>query len=85
MMIGKLNSYQRVMKGLKGKNNGLLFQAGDASDLAQKIEMVVNDRELDAELSNEGRRTAVERFNFKRMADELELFSKQRAARASDP
>ena len=52
--------------------NGFLFNAGDPSSLAKKIEILINDRTLLHEVAMRGMKTAQEKFNFGRMVDDLE-------------
>lgn len=52
--------------------NGLLFDPEDASGLARQIEQLLGNSSLRFALAEEGRRTAVERFDLTRMVDELE-------------
>jgi glycosyltransferase involved in cell wall biosynthesis len=63
--------------------NGLLFATGDDADLAHKIEQLMADPQLRRRLAERGRQTAVTRFDFQRMADELEQFCLHRAAQAN--
>ncbi len=48
--------------------NGLLFKDGDASDLAAKIRLVTNDRQLRETLSGSALRTVQEEYNMDIMA-----------------
>ena len=54
--------------------NGLEFVAGDADDLVRQIERLLNEPGLVQRLAWSGQQTAIARFNFARMADELEHF-----------
>ncbi len=40
---------------IQGGKTGLLFKAGDAHDLAEKIELILNNRELEISLQTKGR------------------------------
>jgi glycogen synthase len=51
--------------------NGLLFAAGDAEDLAQKIVRLAADPELCRKLALAGQQTVVERFTKTKMMDEI--------------
>jgi glycosyltransferase involved in cell wall biosynthesis len=54
--------------------NGLLFAAGDAEDLAQKIVCLLADSRLRQRLALAGQQTVVERFTKKKMMDEIESY-----------
>ncbi len=57
--------------------NGLLFTPGDANDLAQQIRRLLDDLSLRRSLSENGKRTAVERFDIDRMVSEIECYLKE--------
>lgn len=48
---------------------GLLFEPGDAENLAEKLDMLIKDRQLRAELGNAGRRVFEERFTWEQVID----------------
>ena len=52
--------------------NGLLFAAGDAEDLAQKIVCLAADLKLRRRLALAGQQTVIERFTKTKMMDEIE-------------
>ena len=54
--------------------NGLLFAAGDAEDLAQKIICLATDPKLRRRLALAGQQTVVERFTKTNMMDEIESY-----------
>ena len=54
--------------------NGLLFQAGDASGLAEQVIRLLDDPALRRSLAVEGRRTAEDRFDVNKMVSELEVY-----------
>lgn len=54
--------------------NGLLFAAADAVALSGQIERLLNDPPLRQKLAEEGRKTAIERFDIRRMIDEIEMY-----------
>jgi glycosyltransferase involved in cell wall biosynthesis len=54
--------------------NGLLFAAGDAEDLAQKIVCLAADPKLRGRLARAGQQTVIERFTKTKMMDEIESY-----------
>jgi glycosyltransferase involved in cell wall biosynthesis len=54
--------------------NGLLFEAGNASDLAGQVRRLLNDPSLRRSLAMAGRRRAEERFDINKMVAELETY-----------
>jgi glycosyltransferase involved in cell wall biosynthesis len=54
--------------------DALAFAPGDADDLAAQIERLVNNPALLRQLAEEGQQTAIRRFDFRRMTDEMEAF-----------
>ena len=54
--------------------NGLLFAAGDAEDLAQKIICLATDPKLRRRLALAGQQTVIERFTKTKMMDEIESY-----------
>ena len=52
--------------------NGLIFEAGDAQMLTEKILQVHDDENLRARLAKSARRTVKEEFSLERMVDEIE-------------
>jgi glycosyltransferase involved in cell wall biosynthesis len=59
---------------LRDGENGLLFAAGDAEDLAQKIAGLAADPMLRRRLALAGHETVVERFTKTKMMDEIESY-----------
>jgi glycosyltransferase involved in cell wall biosynthesis len=59
---------------LRDGENGLLFAAGDAEDLAQKIAGLATDPKLRRRLALAGHQTVVERFTKTKMMDEIESY-----------
>lgn len=57
--------------------NSLVFEPGNAGDLASKIEELIRSPELWAKLSAEGRRTIIERFSLEKMVDRVEAHLKR--------
>ncbi len=55
---------------LEGKT-GFLLPAGDSAGLGQRIEQLISDRRLCAELGAQGREWVRERFSAQRMVDEI--------------
>ena len=62
---------------LEHGRNSLTFQAGDAAGLAEQIERLLREPELGRTLALAGQRTALEKFDFKRMVEELEAFARE--------
>lgn len=60
--------------------DGLLFNPGDAEDLAKKIMLLYANPELRYELAKAARQTVKRRFNTKKMIDEIETFLKETIA-----
>jgi len=54
--------------------NGLLFQPGDAADLARQIRRLLEDPSLLRKLAEGGRQTAEERFDIHKMVANLEAY-----------
>ncbi len=54
--------------------NGLLFQPGDAADLARQIRRLLEEPSLLRKLAEAGRKTAEERFDIHKMVDNLEAY-----------
>jgi len=54
--------------------NGLLFEAGAAEDLAEKVVRLAADPDLRRRLARAGEQTIVERFTKTRMMDEIESY-----------
>jgi glycosyltransferase involved in cell wall biosynthesis len=72
---------------LRDGENGLLFAAGDAEDLAQKIVRLAADPGLRRRLALAGQQTVVERFPKTKMMDEIESYLQevfQSSAREKD-
>ena len=59
---------------LEHEGTGLTFTAGDASDLAQKIECLADDSELRTRLAGQAQERVIREFDFKRMIERLESF-----------
>ena len=57
--------------------NGLLFQPGDAADLAEQIRRLLVEPSLRRSLAEGGRKTAEERFDINKMVDALESYLKE--------
>lgn len=62
---------------LKDGENGLLFNPGDADDLARKVLCLANDRVLLRRLARAGQQTVMERFTWGKMIDEFEACLQQ--------
>ena len=69
---------------LRDGENGLLFAAGDAEDLAQKIAVLAADPKLRQRLARAGHQTVVKRFTKTKMMDEIESYL-QEVFRSSSP
>lgn len=54
--------------------NGLTFAPEDATDLAQQIKRLNQDRDLCRRLAAAGRQTVLERFTLSRMVDQIESY-----------
>lgn len=54
--------------------NGLLFQPGDASDLAKQVRRLLDEPPLLRKLAEGGRKTAEERFDIHKMVANLEAY-----------
>ncbi len=54
--------------------NGLLFRAGDATDLAAQIRRLIHEPSLRSMLAQAGRKIAEERFDIHKMVDSLETY-----------
>jgi glycogen synthase len=52
--------------------NGFLFPPSDFQELAKKIELLLANPSMIREISEKGKQTAFEKFNFVRMVDEME-------------
>ncbi len=65
---------------LEHGGNCLTFKAGDVTDLAQQIERLLIEPGLAYTLAVAGQRTALEKFGFDRMVDEMENFVKSFAS-----
>lgn len=57
--------------------NGLLFRAGDAADLARQVKRLLDDPSLRRSLAEGGRRTAEEKFDVNRLIENLETYLKK--------
>ncbi|MEZ4646253.1 MAG: glycosyltransferase family 4 protein [Chloroflexota bacterium] len=57
--------------------NGLVFPADDAQTLAEKMNLLLQDRSLPLTLAQAARRTVEARFTLERMVDELEAYFAQ--------
>jgi glycosyltransferase involved in cell wall biosynthesis len=55
-------------------SNGLLFSAGDSSELAAKIQRLAEEPDLRRRLGENGRQTVVRDFTFAKMLDSYEMF-----------
>ncbi len=62
--------------------NGLLFQAGDAVDLAKQIKYLLANPQMQRVLANGGVRTAKERFDINTMVSEIEKYLEKVHAKA---
>lgn len=51
-------------------NAGLIFKEGDADDLAEKLQMVIENEGLRNELSQKGRRRVLEKYTHRMIAEE---------------
>jgi glycosyltransferase involved in cell wall biosynthesis len=54
--------------------NALLMQRGDAAEIAECVEVLLTDSALAARVGQDGRRFAIEHFNWQRSAEGLESF-----------
>lgn len=52
--------------------NGLIFDVGDARQLADKIRLLISDEELRSRLAENGRETVRERYTIEKVVDTLE-------------
>jgi len=68
---------------LSDGENGVLFAAGDAEDLSQKIVCVAADPELRRRLIRAGRQAVLERFTKTKMMDEIESYLQEVALTSS--
>lgn len=59
---------------IRHNENGLLFPAADAASLATQIERLIDDPALRRKLGENGRQTAVEKFDLVQMVNELETY-----------
>ena len=69
---------------LRDGENGLLFAAGDAEDLAQKILSLAADPKLRGRLVLAGKQTVVESFTKTKMMDEIETYLQEVFRTSSD-
>ena len=63
--------------------NGLLFQPGDAVNLAAQIKTLLNNPSMQRTLAVGGRKTAEERFDINKMVNELEAYLEEVDNKAS--
>lgn len=56
---------------VEDKVNCLLFRSGDANDLADKVDLLLGDRELRERLGRAARQTVVDCFDINKVAEEL--------------
>ena len=63
--------------------NGLLFQPGDAVNLAAQIKTLLNNPSMQRTLAVRGRKTAEERFDINKMVNELEAYLEEVDNKAS--
>ena len=56
---------------IDGKHNGLLFPAGDAAALAQRLGSLIDDPAHACELAAQGRQLIVDRYGFESVTDRL--------------
>ena len=63
--------------------SGLLFQPGDAVDLAAQIRTLLDNPSMQRKLAVGGRKTAEERFDINKMVNELEAYLKEVDKKAS--
>ena len=61
--------------------NALLMQRGDAAEITQCVERLLTDPVLAGRLGREGRRFAIEHFNWHRSTKQLEGFYRDVLAR----
>ncbi len=54
--------------------NGLLFEHGNVAELAQKIDLLIQEPALRKRLSDEGKKTALEDFSIQKTIDQYEEF-----------
>jgi glycosyltransferase involved in cell wall biosynthesis len=54
--------------------NALLMQRGDSAEITECVESLLTDQALAARVGEEGRRFAIEHFNWARSARQLEVF-----------
>jgi glycosyltransferase involved in cell wall biosynthesis len=54
--------------------NGLTFTPGDAHELAMRVEQLILDPNLHSQLAKAGQHTVRERFDIRRMLDEIEVY-----------
>jgi glycogen(starch) synthase len=59
---------------LSDNENALLFKPGDAEGLAEQLRRLAESPELRKRLSEAGRRTALEKFDLRRMTSEIEAY-----------
>lgn len=59
---------------IKDGETGILFQPGDARDLAEKIETVAENQELADKISRQGREAVEGRYDLRRVAAELHAY-----------
>ncbi|MGA8611328.1 MAG: glycosyltransferase family 4 protein [Xanthobacteraceae bacterium] len=73
----------RANVGLQMKDgvNALLMQRGDAAEITQCVERLLTDPELAGRLGQEGRRFAIEHFDWQRSTKQLEGFYRDVLAR----
>lgn len=57
---------------VKDETNGLIFDVGDARQLADKIRLLISDKELRIRLAENGRETVRERYTIEKVVDILE-------------
>ncbi|MCK5310423.1 MAG: glycosyltransferase, partial [Thermoplasmata archaeon] len=61
ILVSDVGPLKRVVDGT---NSGLVFKAGDAIDLAQKINKILNSKEQWEAMGDNGRKAVQERYNW---------------------
>ncbi len=57
---------------VKDGSNGLIFDVGDARQLAEKIRLLISDNKLRAKLVKSGKETVMENYTIEKVVDKLE-------------
>lgn len=72
IIVSDLPGPRTLVKGIGDDKTGFTIRSKDADDLAKKIEIFLNDRELAKEMGKNGRRLVEEKYTWPKVVKELE-------------